>query len=141
MHHLLQPRTKRTSNTPGFMQEIYKGQEWSTSEVENTQPRVNIIKTETSYELELAAPGYPKEDLNIELKDDKLILSAQEKSREQTNYSRREFTLTGFKRVFTLSKNEINRNDITASYENGILTLQLPLNKEAVSVNKKISIA
>jgi HSP20 family protein len=123
------------------MQEIYKGQDFKTEEVENTQPKVNIIKTETSYELELAAPGYSKEDFNIELKDDKLILSAQEKSKETTNYTRREFTLTGFKRVFSISRNEINRNDITAQYENGILTLQLPLNKEAVSVNKKINIS
>ena len=107
MHTLLQP-TRRHNRLPNFMQEIYNGNEWMNGSSEINQPKVNIIKTDTDYVIQMAAPGYAKQDFAIELNDDKLVLSAQEKANKDTKYERREFTLAGFKRVFSLSKHEIN---------------------------------
>ena len=105
-------------------------------------PSVNIKETESGYSLELAAPGLNKEDFNIEIKEDQLIIKVEAKSdSEQENgaeYKRREFKYNAFTRSFHLSK-KVNREAIKATYENGILLLDIP-KLEQESLVKKIEI-
>lgn len=96
-----------------------------------TVPAVNIKSDENNFTLELAAPGYQKEDFKIEVENNFLKISS-EKATEETKekFSHREFKFADFKRVFTLSKN-IDSTNITANYEQGILTVTLPILEEA----------
>lgn len=99
-----------------------------------SMPSTNIIEEKDRYLLELAAPGLDKSAFNIKLEKDQLIISA-EKSNEQEenkeNYKRREFNYTHFSRSFQLPK-LVNKENIEASYENGILVIQLPKMEEAI---------
>ena len=93
-----------------------------------SQPALNVKETETAYQLELAAPGLHKEDFQIEVDGELLTIHADwEVSQEenQEKYRRREFNYRSFKREIQLPEN-IVLTDIQASYEAGILYVELP---------------
>ena len=99
----------------------------------NTAPAVNVIEKDTAFEVEVAAPGMKKEDFNIELDNDLLTISAKQKTTEEEQegkFTRKEFSFTSFKRSFNLP-DTVNTAKISATYENGILSLGLPKRKEA----------
>lgn len=102
-------------------------------------PPVNIRETESAYEVELSAPGKTKEDFVIEVDQNVLSISSETKSEEKTEnvkYTRREFSMSSFKRSFTLPKTA-NDDSITAAYENGILTVSIPKKEEALPKAKR----
>ncbi|MBD0255017.1 MAG: Hsp20/alpha crystallin family protein [Cytophagales bacterium] len=68
-------------------------------------PSVNIKETDTAFHLELAAPGVSKQDFNVQVNEGVLTVSAErqeEKTEEQDNYTRREFSYHSFARSFQL---------------------------------------
>lgn len=92
-----------------------------------SMPSVNIRETDKSYELEMAAPGYGKQDFNISIDNSVLTVSAEKKQEEKKdgeNYTRREFGYESFSRSFSLPMNT-NEEDINARYEDGILKLSI----------------
>lgn len=104
----------------------------------------NVAETEDNFRLELAAIGWSKEDLKIELDKDTLTISAEKKEdspKEGLQYLRREFKAMPFKRTFTLPET-VDNQAIKANYKNGILTLVLPKKEEAKPVPpRKVAIA
>lgn len=107
-------------------------------------PAVNIKETDASFDLELAIPGFSKENFNLELDKDVLTISAVvsdeenvSEATEKGTYSRREFRYGAFKRSFTLP-DSIDRVAIEASYENGILGVSLPKKEEAKEAPKRL---
>lgn len=99
----------------------------------DTVPAVNIKENGKTFELELAAPGYKKEDLKVNLNDNVLTISSEQKSEkeekgEKGDYTRREYSYRSFSRSFTLPENADGDN-VKASYENGILKLSIPKTK------------
>jgi len=113
----------------------------------NTMPSVNIKETENSFELELAAPGLEKKNFKLELKEDKLTISSvhestNEEKNEADSYSRREFNYHAFSRSFVLPEKLIDKDTITASYENGILKVTVPKKeKTTTNQNREIQIS
>ncbi len=110
------------------------------SEATKNLPAVNIKETDTSFSLELAAPGLNKEDFQIELEDDLLtIASEREHSHEEKEekFTRKEFSFHAFKRSFTLPET-VDRGAIKANYENGVLLIELPKLKEAQKEAKRL---
>lgn len=100
-----------------------------------TVPAVNIKETNESFAIELAAPGMKKENFNIEVESDTLIISAeaehkQEESGKENNYTRREFSYQAFKRTFTLPQ-MVEGEKISASYVDGMLNIVIPKKEEA----------
>ena len=109
--------------------------------ISNT-PLANIIETETAHIIELAIPGVNKEEVTIDLKENKLTigLAKKEESVEKTNLKeRREFNYSKFSRVFNLPKN-IDFEKIEAKNENGILTVTIPKKEEEIKKNRTITI-
>lgn len=109
-----------------------------------SSPSVNIIEHDAHYALDLAAPGLTKQDFNISIENDHLVISAEKKSeKEETDgrFTRREFSFGSFKRSFHLD-DKINREGITAAYEDGVLKLTLPKKEEVAqkSSSKTIEI-
>lgn len=98
-----------------------------------TSPSVNISENESQFSLQLAAPGLTKQDFNISIEEDQLVISAEKKSeKEETEgrFTRREFSYGSFRRSFHLD-DSINREGISAAYEDGVLKLTLPKKEEA----------
>lgn len=99
-------------------------------------PGANISETEKAYNIELAAPGLEKKDFKVEIQDGILSISAEreeEKSEEDKNYRRQEFSYHSFSRSFALPDNLL-LDKIEATYTHGILHLTLP--KKEVTISK-----
>jgi HSP20 family protein len=98
------------------------------------KPALNIVENESSYGIELAAPGFEKQDFEIAIENNQLIISAEkseEKKDDNITYTLREFVATSFKRKFNLPENHVNEDAIEANYENGVLKVLLPKREEA----------
>ncbi len=100
-----------------------------------SRPSVNILEKDDAFSVELAAPGLSKEDFDIKVDKDQLIVkvsneSESEETENDAKYRRREFNYTSFTRSFHLPET-INTEDINATYENGVLKISLVKKEEA----------
>jgi len=105
-------------------------------------PAVNIKETEDSFSVEVAAPGKSKEDFNIELDNDVLTISSEDRKENETTeekgrFTRKEFSYSTFKRAFSLP-DSVDNTKISASYNNGVLEIALPKKEEAKVQAKRL---
>ena len=96
--------------------------------------RTDVIEKEKSYELQAELPGFNKEDINIDLKNDTLTISATHSDNKDEKdadgkYIRRERRSSSYQRSFHVEG--LKPEDIIAQYRNGVLTVDLP-KKEAI---------
>lgn len=97
----------------------------------------NILEKDTEYVIELSAPGLKKEDIKIELDNDILRISSvneDEKEEKNDGYYRREFYKSSFERSFSVPK-IADKNAISATMVDGILTVSIPKLKEEEKTN------
>jgi HSP20 family protein len=95
---------------------------------------VNISEDDKGYTIEVAIPGIAKDEFNLEIENDVLTLSSEQKENkdeQKQNYLRREFNHQSFKRSFELPET-IDQEQINATIDAGILTLSLPKKEEEV---------
>lgn len=108
--------------------------------------RTDIKETESAYELDIDLPGYKKEDVQAELKDGYLTISAKtnttkEEKDENGKYLRKERYSGSCSRSFYVGE-QIEQQDIKAKFVDGILKVSVPKKEEkpAVEGNKYITI-
>jgi len=110
----------------------------------NLIPAVNVKETDSAYEVQVAAPGYEKGDIKVKVENGFLKINSedkQEKEEVEELYTKREFSYKAFSRSFRLP-DDINDDNIKATYEKGILSLILPkTEKKENSNSKEISIS
>ena len=103
--------------------------------VKNT-PAVNISEDDEQFKIELAAPGIDKKDLNINLRDDLLTISTEnkEENKEESEgkVTRQEFSYQSFCRSFSMP-DTVDKEKIKAIHKNGILTVHIPKMEESKS--------
>lgn len=107
-------------------------------------PKVDVIESEAAYEVSVSLPGFKKEDIKVELDENKLTISGErkwEKKEEDKNkkYHLVESEYGSFTRAFTLP-NQVNAGAIEAKFQDGILQLNIPKEnkeqkKQVISVN------
>ena len=98
----------------------------------------DIKKGENGITLFIEIPGYNKENLNISYDKGYLtVLAEREVSEEESKEFLRRERANSLKRSYYVG--EIDENAITAKYENGILTVNLP-KKQRVETIKKITV-
>lgn len=103
------------------------------ADVNSTLPAVNILEDDNNFQIELAAPGLKKEDFKIDFDNGSLIISSEikdEKESKDKNFTRKEFNYQSFQRTFSIPKNLVNHEKISAAYENGLLRIKLPKAEE-----------
>jgi HSP20 family protein len=89
--------------------------------------KTDIRETENAYILESDLPGFSREDIRAEIKNGYLTIRAERKSESEgsnESYLRRERSYGSFSRTFDLDG--IDAEAITASFKDGVLTLELP---------------
>ena len=132
----------RKHNSPFFpaLFDEWLSNEWLPSSTLPTKqlPAVNIQETDTSFLLELAAPGVKKEDLQVEVEKDILSISSQSDAaaEEDAQYTRKEYGYRSFRRTFTIPES-VDSKKIEAQYREGILEVKLPKKKEMHQDAKK----
>ncbi|MGN0691724.1 MAG: Hsp20/alpha crystallin family protein, partial [Oscillospiraceae bacterium] len=98
--------------------------------------------TGDSYVIEAELPGFRKEDIKIDINGDSMTICAENtkttEEKDDSSYIRRERTFGSVARTFDIS--EIRSADITAAFENGILTLDLPKKQASAPANRRLEI-
>ena len=89
----------------------------------------DVIEKDGNYILQAELPGFTKEDITIDLKNDVLTIAAshkEEKKEEdkETKYLRRERRESSYSRSFRVAN--VTPEDIAATYENGVLEVTFP---------------
>lgn len=96
-----------------------------------TYPPANVITQEDgTFILSLAIPGIPKENVSINFQKDKLTIKSNVEEDTTNKYRLREFNYAKFERSFTLSE-DADTDNISAKFENGILSITVPTVEEA----------
>jgi HSP20 family protein len=107
-------------------------------------PAVNIREDEKNYALDLAVPGIDKKDLKIDVNEDVLTISSENRNESDENkngFRRKEFSYSAFSRSFYIPEN-VDRDKIDASYKDGVLSISLPKQEEVKNkVERKIEIS
>lgn len=107
-----------------------------------SMPATNIEETENEFNLEIAIPGLSKEDINVEIDNNRLVVSSEKEEsseEEDKNYTRKEYSFSSFERAFTLPENATG--DVSARYEDGVLIVTLPKKKVEIAKTKKVKVA
>ena len=101
----------------------------------------NIYSDEAGFNLELALPGYQRENFNVSAEDQFLIIKATAENQEieDENFLRKEFSVSSFERRYSMPK-KVDADAINASYQNGILTIKLPFKPEVV-IKREVAVS
>ncbi len=110
--------------------------------------RISSFKTDikdngSEYLLEADLPGFKKEDINVNLENNYLTISAERKAENEEKdkkgrYIRCERSYGSFTRSFDVS--DVDTDKITASYEDGVLKLNMPKKEKTLPASKKLEI-
>ncbi|PTX42349.1 heat shock protein Hsp20 [Christiangramia gaetbulicola] len=139
-------KRNETNWLPSVFDDIFRtdwlGGTTNVNSIGTSIPAVNIMETEDSFNVEVAAPGMTKEDFNIELDNDVLTISSEDKKEKETTdkngrFTRKEFSYSTFKRAFSLP-DSVDSAKISASYNNGVLEIALPKKEEAKVQAKRL---
>lgn len=128
-----------TNSFPSLFDDFFSRDllDWNNSNFSNTGttlPAVNVKETPETFEVEMAAPGMKKEDFKVELNNNILTISSEQRSeheeKDNDKYTRKEFSYQSFQRSFQLSREAVDADKIQAKYENGVLHLTIPKREE-----------
>ena len=112
----------------------------------STAPAVNVKESDKEYTMELAAPGIKKEYCRVGINDEGFLTVAienkQEHKHEDKNhhYLRREFSYSNYEQNYTLP-DDVEKDNISAKVEDGILTITMPKTAQKEKVTKSIEIS
>jgi HSP20 family protein len=90
---------------------------------------LDVIETENGYTVVAEIPGVKKEDIQIEFEDGVLAISAS-KGKKDNNVKYLIHERNNQKLRRTINFGDINEDTIKASYENGLLMVNLTVKKE-----------
>ena len=106
-------------------------------------PAINTREGEFAYHVEVDLPGMKKDDINIQIEDNTLIVSGERKVKEEIkeeNYYKVESSFGKFSRSFSLP-DDADIENIHAQSQDGVLEVTVPkLEVQKVEKTKKIEI-
>lgn len=95
-------------------------------------PKVNVKETDKAYEIEIANPGFSKDETKIEVKDGIINVSMTSESKEGEGtgkYHCKQWSKSSFTESWNLPSNVIE-DQISAKNNDGVLTITLPKKEE-----------
>ncbi|MCX7738049.1 MAG: Hsp20/alpha crystallin family protein [Hydrogenothermaceae bacterium] len=101
-------------------------------------PRVDMYEKDNNLIVEAEIPGATKENIEVKVKDNSIIIKGEvkrEEEKKEENYYRSERFYGKFERILPLPT-DVKLEEAKASFENGILKLNIP----KVSQEKEIKI-
>ena len=95
-------------------------------------PKVNVKETDKAYEIEIANPGFSKDETQIKIENGTLYVSmtSEDKQGEGTEkYHCKQWSKSSFQESWYIPENVIVE-DISAKNNDGVLTITLPKKEE-----------
>lgn len=107
-------------------------------------PPMNVKESDSSFDIELAIPGFLKDEIEVSLENDVLHVSASKEKEsveeDVEGYTRKEFNYNSFDRRIKVPNTVNQDKEVKATYNNGVLYLQLTKDEVAKDRSKKIEI-
>jgi len=103
--------------------------------------KTDIVDKGDRYVLEADLPGFSKEDIEIQVDESRLMITAKHNVNQEENkdnYIRRERRYGSFTRSFDVS--DVKTDQIKADYKNGVLILDLPKKRTSNTGVRRIDI-
>ncbi|MFW7377669.1 MAG: Hsp20/alpha crystallin family protein [Oligoflexus sp.] len=122
-----------------FDRRLDQGQD-NVQSVVDWRPSYDLKETDKEYVLSMDLPGMKRDQINIELQGDRLLISGERKDERKEEENAQylvQKTYGRFQNVFSLPEG-LNRDQIEADYEDGVLYLVIPKSEETEA--KKIRI-
>lgn len=141
IHNELNNFLRDTIIHPAFSHEL------SMKKVSTWRPAVEIRQSENNYKVKVQLPGVNKEDIEIELDNDFMTITAQieeekeEKEQKEKNlkYHTCEFRYGKYKRTISFDQ-PIRSEEAVAEYKNGVLSITLPKQHVEKATTRKLEI-
>lgn len=89
---------------------------------------VDIVETEQGYRIQAPVPGFRPQDVEVTYSDGVLSIRArrsEEQTRREGNYVRRELAMGDYQRQIMLPR-DLQADNIKATFDNGMLTIEVP---------------
>lgn len=96
-------------------------------------PTTDMSETEDAYLVEVDLPGATKNDIKVDYKNHRLVISGerkQEEKEEEENYLRRERYFGSFLRTFTFPEDVVEEK-IKARFKDGVLKVNVPKSEKS----------
>ncbi len=101
---------------------------------QNSPVKVHIDKTDSAYDVSIAAPGINKDEVEVSIKDSVLSVSHEYKKEQENN-----IFCTSFQKSWTLPE-DVDVDKISAEYVNGVFNVTIPRVEPVAPTVKKIKI-
>jgi len=92
-------------------------------------------------EIEMALAGYKKDELNIEIEENRIIVSGKpvEEEKKEGKYFKQKIRKQEFKRAYEIpSTYDLEKAEV--NYEDGILTIKVPAKEKITPVTRRLEI-
>lgn len=133
MKHYLQTRNNDSYDLFDVFDDFFKPMYFD----ETKELKTNITENENDYELQLALPGFGKDEIKVSLENGYLTVRAskQKKEENKNRYLRREISESTSRSYYVGS--DITQEQIKAKYDNGMLFLNVPKSQPNQTKNDK----
>lgn len=105
-------------------------------------PKIEVKETEKGYFVRAEVPGMEEKDLEISIDENNLVLRGErksEKKEEDKSHYFSEFKYGSFYRTIPLDEG-VDTNNVSASYKDGILNIEIKKNPSVSPKHKRIPI-
>ena len=89
-------------------------------------PLADVEETDDAFIVEVEVPGVKKSDIDISLAGRRLVISGERQEKERVGILRRRTRSVGRFRYEVLLPGDVDEGGVTASLEDGVLTLRVP---------------
>jgi len=104
----------------------------SLNESNSFYPSTNILEDKDKFQIELALPGFSKEQISMNYQKNVLTIKSniEEKDADEKNFVTREFGSGSFSKQFVIPP-VLDAENISAEFSNGVLVVSVPKKDEA----------
>jgi HSP20 family protein len=108
----------------------------------DAMPAVDVAETDKAYDIKAELPGMDEKNIEVKFANGLLTIKGEkqaDKEEKNKDYYRRERSFGAFERTFQVP-DEVDADNIAASFKNGVLTITLPKRADAQKAAKKIEV-
>lgn len=141
IHNELNNFLRDTILNPAFSHQL------SMKKVSTWRPAIEVKQSEKDYKVKVQLPGVNKDDIDIELDNDFMTITAEieeDKEEKQENednlrYHTCEFRYGKYQRTISFDQ-PVRSDEASAHYKNGVLTITIPKQQAVEAKRKKLEI-
>jgi len=122
--------------------ESYSGSQDDSLTTSSFAPAVDVYEDEHQVTLKIEVPGIDEKDIDVRVENQTLTVHGErkiEKEEKEENFRRVERQYGSFTRTFTLPQT-VDTENISATYDKGVLKITLPKKAEAKPKQIKVSV-